>query len=157
MTTHAQTLTRNSADRPAAQGHMRVARWLPAAARIAIGLVFFVFGLNGFLDFVPHPTTPPPAGAMAFFLALMKTGYMLPLISATELAAGALLLANRFVPLALVLLAPVLVNIAAYHLFLDHAGGAIAAALVAIELYLAWTHRAAFRPLFGAGVLRERA
>ena len=129
-------------------------RWLtrtvPTVARILTGLAFFVFGLNGFLDFLPHPTTPPPEGAMAFGGALMKTGYMFPLIKGTEVAVGALLLANRFVPLALVVIAPVLVNIVAFHLFLAPSDLAIPFALVALVIYLAWTHRAAYRLLLAA-------
>lgn len=125
-------------------------RALPVISRLLLGLVFFVFGLNGFLDFVPRPATPPPEPAVAFFTALFATGYMIPLIAGTQLLAGALLLAGRFVPLALVLLAPVLVHIVAYHVFLDPSGMAIVAALCAFELHLAWVHRAAFRPLLRA-------
>lgn len=125
----------------------RLSRLLPTIARIATGLMFFVFGLNGFLDFLPHPTTPPPQGAMEFGGALMKTGYMFPLIKGTELVVGALLLSNRLVPLALVVIAPVLVNIIAFHLFLAPTDLVIPFALVALVIYLAWSYRAAYRPL----------
>jgi hypothetical protein len=121
---------------------------LATAARLVLGLAFAVFGLNGFLDFLPHPTTPPPAGAAEFGYALIKTGYMFPLIKGTELAVGLLLLANVAVPLALVLIAPVLVNIIAFHVFLAPGELPIPLALVALELYLAWRHRRAFRALF---------
>jgi len=80
----------------------------------------------------------------------MQTGYMFPLIKGTEAVAGALLLANRFVPLTLVILAPVIVNIFAFHAFLAPAELGLAAALVGIELYLAWTHRRAFAPLLAS-------
>lgn len=121
-------------------------------ARTLFGLAFFVTGLDGFLHFLPQPTTPPPEGALALAIALMKSGYMFPLIKGTELVAGALLLCNRFVPLALVLLAPVLVNIVAFHAFLAPEGLAIALALLAGEVALAWAYRAAYRPLLAARI-----
>ena len=127
-----------------------IARHLQTAGRVLLGLVFFVFGLDYFLHFFPQPTGPMPEGAMAFGGALMKTGYMFPLIKGTEVLVGALLLSNRLVPLALVLIAPVLVNIVAFHAFLEPSGLPLAVALAAIELALAWSYRAAFRPLFAA-------
>jgi len=69
--------------------------------RVLLGLVFLVCGLNGFLNFLPQPTGPIPEGALALGGALMKAGYMFPLIKGTEVLAGVLLLANVFVPLAL--------------------------------------------------------
>ena len=126
----------------------RVARVARTGSRILLGLVFFVFGLNGFFNFIPAP--PPseiPEGAMAFGYALMKTGYMFPLIKGTETLAGALLLSRRFVPLALALLAPVIVNIVAFHAFLEPAGRTLAIAILALEIYLAWSYRKAYRPM----------
>lgn len=119
----------------------RFTRHLTTAARILLGLVFFVFGLNGFLQFIPPPPTPMPEDATAFIGGLMQTGYMLPLIAGTEVLVGALLLVNRFVPLALVLIAPVIVNIVAFHLFLERSGLVIALVVLALELHLAWGHR----------------
>lgn len=136
---------------------MRAKKIATSIARLAFGLAFFVFGLDGFLHFMPQPTTPPPEGAMAFAIALMKSGYMFPLIKGTEVVAGALLLSNRFVPLALVLLAPVLVNIVAFHAFLAPEGLAIAIALLAVEVALAWAYRAAYRPLLAARPTAARA
>jgi uncharacterized membrane protein YphA (DoxX/SURF4 family) len=132
-----------------AEGRPRksIARHLPTAARILMGLLFFVFGLNGFLNFLPQPSTPMPQGAVAFIGALMSSGYMLPLISGTELVVGILLLANRFVPLALALLAPVVVNILAFHLFLAPTGAGLAVVVLALEVYLAWAYRKAYRPM----------
>src|SRR5687767_1451752 len=117
-------------------------RTFPSIARIFSGLAFTVFGLNGFFGFLPQP---PHAGAAGSFLgALAATGYMFPLIKGTEVLGGLLLLGNRFVPLALTLLAPVLVNIFAFHLFLDPNGIGVAATLLAAEVYLAWSYRQAF-------------
>src|SRR5260370_17476315 len=91
-------------------------RLLTIGARIMMGLIFFVFGLNGFLHFIPQPKEMPEV-AGEFFGALMKTGYFLPLMFGTQLLVGVLLLLNRFVPLALALIAPVVVNIFLFHLF----------------------------------------
>lgn len=128
-------------------------RYLPSVARCALGFIFLVSGLNGFLNFLPPPdTSAMPEGAMQLGAAFMKSGYLFPLILGTEALTGALLLSNRFVPLALTLLAPVLVNILAFHLFLAPTGLGLAVALVAIELYLSWVHRAAFRPMLAARI-----
>ncbi len=122
----------------------------PAIARIVLGLAFFVFGLNGFLQFMPMPPVPEKAGA--FLGALAATGYMFPLIKGTEVIAGALLLSGRFAPLALTLLAPVLVNVLAYHTALAPAGLGLPVVLAALEIYLAWAYRGAFR-----GILASQA
>jgi uncharacterized membrane protein YphA (DoxX/SURF4 family) len=121
-------------------------RYLPAIARILLGLMFFVFGLNGFLHFIPEPKTPMPEGAGAFAGALMKTAYMFPMIMGTQVLVGVLLLLNRFVPLALALIAPVIVNIIAFHIFLAPSGLAPGLVALLLELYLAWAYRNAFRP-----------
>lgn len=124
-------------------------RWV-SAARYVLGGVFLLFGLNGFLQFLPQPAMPEPAGQFA--MALAATGYMFPLVKLTEIVAGALLLSGRFVPLALALLAPVLVNIVAFHALLAPAGLALPIVLLATELYLAWSYRAAFAPMLRAVV-----
>jgi uncharacterized membrane protein YphA (DoxX/SURF4 family) len=126
------------------------ARHIPTIARVLLGLMFFVFGLNHFLNFIPPPKEMPPEKAMAFAMALMNTGYMMPLIKGVETLCGLLLLVNRFVPLALVLLAPVIVNIVAFHLFLAPSGAAMVIVILGLELYLAWAYRAAYRPLLTA-------
>ena len=120
----------------------------PHAARILLGLIFFVFGLNGFLGFLPQPELTGPPGA--FVGALAATGYMFPLIKGTEVVAGALLLSNRFVPLALVLLAPVIVNIALFHFVLAPESLTMVFVMLALELSLAWVHRDAFRGVLAA-------
>jgi len=114
--------------------------------------MFLVFGLNGFLNFIPQPKDPIPEGALAFAGAIMKTGYLFQFVKGAEVLAAVLLLANRFVPLALTLLAPVLVNIVAFHLFLAPATLAPALVILALELYLAWAYRSAFRPMLAARV-----
>ncbi len=133
-----------TAERPTTRA---ITRHLVTAARLLLGLVFFVFGLNGFLSFIPAPTAPMPEGAMALGGALMQSGYMIPLIKGTEVLVGALLLANRLVPLALALIAPVVVNIVAFHVFLEPSGTVLSLIILALEVVLAWSYRAAFRPL----------
>lgn len=123
---------------------------IAAVARILMGLAFLVFGLNAFLNFIPPPSKPLPPAAADFATALFKSGYMMQLIGATQLLVGALLLANRFVPLALVVLAPFLVNSLAFHLFLERSGLPMAIIFSAFEVYLAWVYRAAYRPLLTA-------
>ena len=128
-----------------------LAQKIPTAARIVLGLVFFVFGLNGFLQFLPQP---PMTGAPASFMgALAATGYMFPLIKGTEVVAGLLLLSGRFVPLALALVAPVVVNIVAFHAILAPAGLPMALIVLAAEVYLAWAYRDAYAPMLRARVL----
>ncbi|MDF3056041.1 MAG: DoxX family protein [Rariglobus sp.] len=131
---------------------MKITRYLPAVARVLMGLALFIFGLNGFLNFIPQPETPMPEGAMAFAGALMATGYMMQMIAVTLLIVGALLLLNRFVPLALALFAPFIVNSLAFHIFLERSGLPVACVFLALELYLAWAYRAAFRPMLAARV-----
>jgi len=119
-----------------------------AAARILLGLVFFVFGLNGFLHFIPMP---PPQGRTGQFMGgLAATGYMFPLIFGVQTIAGALLLVGRFVPLALVALAPIVVNIVAFHLFLAPSGLPLALVVLLLEIFLAWSYRAAFHSVLHA-------
>lgn len=126
------------------------ARRAQVAARILFGLLFFVFGLNGFLRFWPQPPVPGAAGA--FFGALAATGYMFPLIKGVEVVGGAMLLANRYVPLALALLAADVVNIVLFHAFLAPAGVGLAIVILLLEVYLAWTYRDAYRPMLAARV-----
>ncbi len=123
---------------------------ITTVARVLMGLVFAVFGLNGFLHFIRQPAPPQPA--MEFFGALVVTGYMLPLVMGTQLLVGALLLSNRFVPLALALIAPIIVNIMAFHLALAPSGLPLAFVVLVLELLLAWSYREAFRPMLAQRV-----
>lgn len=124
-----------------------VLRKLPVVARVLLGLVFFVFGLNGFFNFIPAPPMTGPAADFMGGLAASK--YMFPLLKGTEVIAGLLLLSGRFVPLALTLLAPILVNIAAFHLFVA-GDAAMSIVLLVLEGTLAWSYRDAFRGVLQA-------
>src|SRR5438552_3444331 len=125
-------------------------RYLSTIARILMGLGFTVFGLNGFLNFIPQPSKPMPEGAVAFVGAMMKTGYLFQMVMGTQLLVGVLLLLNLFVPLALVLIMPILLNIIAFHIFLAPSGLAPGLILMAIELYLAWAYRGYYRSVLVA-------
>jgi hypothetical protein len=112
-----------------------------------MGLAFTVFGLNGFIHFIPEPKTPMAKAVTDLMGAMMATGYMFPLVFGTQLLGGVLLLLNIFVPLGLVLLMPVLVHILAFHIWLQPAGIGPGAVLMAFELYLAWCYRKCFYPM----------
>ena len=125
-----------------------ISRFAPTVTRSLLGLIFFIFALNGFLHFIPQP--PVPAAAGAFAGALAATGYMWTLINGVEVIAGALLLANRFVPLALALLAPSVVNIVLFHAMLAPGGLGIALFVLVLEVFTAWSHRAAYASMLQA-------
>jgi putative oxidoreductase len=117
-------------------------------ARYLLGLILTVFGLNGFFNFLPQ--TPLPDQAVQFFTLLVTTHYML-LVFLLQLASGLLLLFNRYVPLALTLIAPVLVNILLFHITMNPSGivpGAIATVCWLIVF-------ASVRPAFD-GIFRPR-
>jgi putative oxidoreductase len=98
-------------------------------ARILLGLMFLVFGLNGFLHFLPMPPVPGPAGV---FLGVFVSSHWATAVSLVEVVSAVLLLSGQFIPLALVLLGPVVVNILLFHIFLQPAGlppGLLAAVL----------------------------
>ncbi len=122
---------------------------MKTGARIVLGLLFVVTGLNGFFNFLPQPKDMPAAAA-ALAGALMATRYFFPLLMGTQLVAGALLLSGFFVPLALAMLAPIVVNIVFFHAFLARSGLPVALVVLALELYLAWSYRKAFRPMLSA-------
>ncbi len=122
-------------------------RIVPTLARLALGAAFVLFGANYFLGFLPAPAPEPAAGA---FIGALVAGHVLPLAKAVEIAAGVALIGNRFVPLALTLLAPVLVNIVLFHAVFAPAGMALPAVLVALEIGLAWAYRDAFAPMLSA-------
>ena len=122
---------------------MKIAAFI---ARILLGLVFFVFGLNGFLQFIPMG--PMPTGLAGEFIgALMKSHYVL-VVSAFQVAGGALLLIGRYVPLGLVFLGPVIVNILCFHVFLEHTGLPLAIIVTILWGIVALRYRESFSSLF---------
>lgn len=122
----------------------------PIVARVLLGLPFVVFGLNGFLGFIPME--PMTGAAGAFTGGLATAPYFFPLLKGTEIVAGLMLLSGRLVPLALVLLAPILIHILAFHLFLA-GGSGMALVLTALAGYLAYAYRDAYRGVLEVGAV----
>lgn len=115
-------------------------------ARLLLGLVFAVFGLNGFLHYMPTPPTIP-GDAGVFIGVLMKTHYIY-LTTGVECIAGLLLLANQYVPLALVLLAGMLINILAFHITMAPESLPLPAVLTVFWFIVAWSVRTNLAPIF---------
>jgi uncharacterized membrane protein YphA (DoxX/SURF4 family) len=114
-------------------------------SRLLLGLIFVIFGLNGFLHFIPAPM---PTGIAGQYVGALFVSHYLAAVFALELAAGVLLLANRFVRAALVILAPILVNIVLFHACMAPAGFAPAVIAVALWSVLFVRERPAFSPLW---------
>lgn len=117
-------------------------------ARLLFGIIFLIFGLNGFFNFIPVP--PPPEAGMKFLGALAETGYMFPVIKGLEVLVGVALLAGLFVPLALVVIAPIVVNIFLYHVLLAPEGAALAVVLIVLNIFLGWSYRSSYSALLKA-------
>ncbi len=117
-------------------------------ARLLLGLVFVVFGLNFFLQFLPTPELTPAAGELVG--ALVASGYLMTWVKVTEIVCGVLLLAGRFVPLALIVLSPIVLNIFALHLFLDPAGIAVSVVVVVLTVLAAMGVRSSFSEVLRA-------
>jgi putative oxidoreductase len=115
-------------------------------ARILLGLVFVVFGANGYLNFIPMG--PMPTGIAGQFLAALFQSHYVLVVSAIQLACGVLLLVNRYVPLALVLLGPVIVNIFLFHLLMERSGLVLAIVVVILWGIVAFRHRQNFSGIF---------
>jgi uncharacterized membrane protein YphA (DoxX/SURF4 family) len=123
---------------------------LPLLARVVLGLIFAVFGVIGLFELGPQPEMSEEAGA--FMGAIMDTGYLWPVIKVSEIVCGVLLIAGMFVPLALVVLAPIALNILLFHVFLAPDGSVIGIVILVLGLYIAHQHRESF-----GGVLRRKA
>jgi putative oxidoreductase len=114
-------------------------------ARVLLGLIFTVFGSNAFLHFMPMP--PPPPGLVGEYLhAISDSGYIY-VIGGFQVITGLLLLIGRFVPLALTILAAMIVNIWCFHILLAPAGFEPAVVVTILELFLMWRYRDAFAGL----------
>jgi len=115
-------------------------------ARILLGLIFVVFGLNGFLNFLSMG--PMPTGLAGQFMGALFVSHYYWVIAALQVVGGVLFLVNRFVPLALVLLGPVIVNILCYHVFLNPSGAAPAAVVTVLWLIVFYGKRQYFSGIF---------
>jgi putative oxidoreductase len=117
-------------------------------ARLLLGLIFVVFGLNGFLSFIKGPM---PSGLAGQFVGALVLSHYFWVVAALQIAGGALLLANRFVPLALVLLGPIIVNIICYHVFLNSSGAVPAAVVTVLWLIVFYGKRQ-----YSSGIFAQR-
>ena len=117
-------------------------------ARFLLGFIFLVFGLNGFLHFIPMP---PPTGVAGQFLGALFVSHFLIVIFAIQLIGAVLLLINRYVPLALTLLAPVIVNILFFHILMEPGGLPLALIVTALWIIVFLSVRSAF-----SGLLQPR-
>jgi putative oxidoreductase len=115
-------------------------------SRLLLGLIFVVFGLNGFLNFISMG--PMPSGLAGQFLGALAQSHYFHLVAAIQIIGGVLLLLNRFVPLALLILGPVIVNIISYHLFLNPTGIALALFVAILWLIVFYSHRQYFSGIF---------
>ena len=114
---------------------------LTIIARSLLGLVFVVFGLNAFLQFIP---LPPPQGMAGDFMKALFLSHYFYVVAILQIVGGAICLLGRFVPLGLTLLGPVIVNILLFHIFLEPTGLPLAVVVSALELFLLWAYRGAF-------------
>lgn len=124
---------------------MRIAT---VVARYLLGLIFFVFGVNGFVDVIPHPPLGPTA--TQYMEGLTVTGYFWPLLRGLEALGGLALLSNRFVPLALAALAPINLQIFAFHLALEPLNLPMAGVMIVAHALLLAAYWPYFAPLFTA-------
>ncbi|HLH03021.1 MAG TPA: hypothetical protein VKX25_09645 [Bryobacteraceae bacterium] len=118
---------------------------ISTVARVLLGILFTVFGLNGFLHFIPMG--PLPAGLAGQYLGALAMSHYMTVVFALELVAGILLLANRYVPVALATLAGIILNILLFHLFMAPAGLPLAIVAAVLWIGAIWNVRAAFAAL----------
>jgi uncharacterized membrane protein YphA (DoxX/SURF4 family) len=112
--------------------------WVGLIARISLALIFVIYGVNYFIPLVSLPATS--AAGQSLLDAFAASGFFLPLLRLTQVVTGVALLAGRFVPLALVIIAPIVVNIVLYDIFLDPAGLPMGLLLLALLSFLGWAY-----------------
>ncbi len=125
-----------------------VMKILTHISRSLLGLIFLVFGLTGFLHFIPMP---PPSGVAGQFLGAMFVSKYLLVVSGLQVISGALLLINRYVPLALTILGPIIVNILLFHALMSPVGIGLAIFVTILWAVVFASVRSAF-----AGILEAR-
>src|ERR1700676_473590 len=114
--------------------------------RILLGLIFTVFGLNGFLQFIPVGSLP--SGLAGQYLTVLFQSHYVLFVSFFQVAGGVLLLVNRYVPLGLTILAPIIVNILLYHFLLNLVGLPLALTVTVFWIVLFFHYRQHFSGLF---------
>ncbi|WP_409478708.1 DoxX family membrane protein [Pseudobdellovibrio sp. HCB154] len=123
---------------------------LPLIARILLGLVMFLSGVAGLFNLIPPPPDLP-ADLVTFMTGLMASKYFFPFLKMTEIVCGLMLLTGFFVPLALVVLAPVVLNIFLVHAFLQPSGLPLAVIIGLLMVYLSFfaePYASKIKPLF---------
>jgi len=129
----------------ARRGSMKIVTMI---ARYLLGLMFFVFGLNDFLNFIPMGAMP--TGLPGDFFRVLFTSHYVYFVGAIMVISGALFLVNRYVGLGLTLLGPVLFNILVYHIVMDLKGIGLGLFATLLWALVAWQHRIVFERLFAA-------
>jgi len=122
---------------------------LTNVSRFLLGLIFLVFGLNGFLHFIPMP---PPSGIAGQFIGALFVSKHLLVVFALQVISGALLLINRYVPLALTILGPIIVNILLFHVLMNPAGFGLAFLVAILWGVVFVSVRSAFDGIFESRV-----
>ena len=115
-------------------------------ARLLLGIIFVVFGLNGFFNFIS--LGPLPSGLAGQFVGALAQSHYFWVVAGLQVLGGALLLVNRLVPLGLVFLGPIIVNILLYHLFLNLSGIGLAIVVTILWLIVFYAHRQFFSGIF---------
>ena|ERR1700760_968114 len=115
-------------------------------ARILLGLMFVVFGLNGFLHFIPMG--PMPTGVAGQFAGALFVSHYMYVVAALQVIGGALVLSGFYVPLGLTLLGPVIVNILLFHLLMEPKGIPTAFVVTILWAIVAFRNKQYFAPLF---------
>lgn len=118
-------------------------------ARVLLGIIFLVAGLNGILHFIPQP--PMPDGLSKQYVDVLQASHYMVLVFAVQIVSGLLFLANRYVPLALALIAPVIVNILLFHALMAPSGIGPGVLVTVLWIVVAFSVRSAF-----AGLLQRR-
>ncbi|WP_185147028.1 acyltransferase [Pseudochryseolinea flava] len=118
-------------------------------ARVLLGLIYFVFGLNFFLHFIPMDAKQSEA-ASNFVGGLFGSGYFFPFLKGAEVILGLFLIIRLFVPLSVAALFPITLNIFLFHAFLEPGAMALSVLMLLLNLYLVWAYRDSFSPLFRA-------
>jgi putative oxidoreductase len=116
--------------------------------RIALGLALVIFGANKIVHFIPMDQPDADTAAGQFMNSLGATGYIFPVVGFLEVIIGAMLLMKKWVAFALILLAPITINILLFHLFLDIPGLSIALVIVIFNAILIFKHWQQYKPLF---------
>lgn len=119
---------------------------LPMILKIVLGLILIIFGANKFFNFIPMP--PMEGNAATFMGGLGASGYMFPLLGILQIGIGILLILNKAVPFALILLAPLAVNMVLFHVAMAPAGIAAAALVFILNAYLMYSNWDKFKGLF---------